>query len=253
LSKEKERMFFCVLKALRLAKKPLGSNSLAGILEREGFRISAPSISRLLVTMEREGYLIKQHSNRGRLLSPKGEDMLDELIREREKRKIAADLIADVNEESPEKLLDLLIARRALEREAVRLAARNASARDIDELIAYAEILDEVIRSSEHQHHHSHVATLGEKFHDLIAYASKNSFLISALDLIGQNLALRNALWSLAEQQESASGDNHLKIAEAIQNRDPEGAEQAVIAHINTFVDLIQQQIARRNEKNLEE
>ncbi len=246
-------MSFCVLKALRLAQKPLGSNSLAGILEKEGFRISAPSISRLLVIMEREGYLVKQSGNRGRILSSKGEAMLDELIREREKRKIAADLIADVNEDSPEKLLDLLIARRALEREAVRLAARNASARDIDELMAYAEILDEVMSTSEHQHHDSHIATLGEKFHDLIARASKNSFLIAALDLIGQNLALRNALWSLAKQQETAPVDNHLKIAEAIRNRNPEEAERAVMAHINTFVDLIQQQITRSGEKTLGE
>ncbi len=240
-------MVFCILKALRSAGKPLGSNNLAAILKREGFRISPPSVSRLLVLLEEEEYLLKR-GNQGRVLSEKGRIFLESMVAERERKKIAAELLADANEENPEKLLDLLIARRALEREAVRLAAHNASDREIQELMAYAAILDEVVVTSECSYAEGHIATLGEKFHYLIACASKNSFLVSALDLIGRNGALRDALWSLAEQQKRPVEDNHLKIAEAIRNRDPDAAEKAALAHINTFVDLLQLQIDRRAE-----
>lgn len=108
------------------------------------------------------------------------------------------------------------------------LAAQHATADEIDEILDLCDELDEIgsadlVRASRND----------TVFHRTIALASKNSYFVILLDALGRSLLdTRVATFSMAPQRVAVVSAAHRKIAEAIAQRDPGAAAEAMKRHL---------------------
>lgn len=127
-------------------------------------------------------------------------------------------------------VLELLEIREVLERRSAMLAATRASQEQIDHL---KRILDDVERALKK----GDLDILGyddQKFHRLIAQASGNHPLSELVDAsIEAMVSPRRTIQRLPGRARTSLAE-HRAILQAITNRDPDAAERAVIAHMNS-------------------
>lgn len=232
---EDKSLEFQILEIVNAAGSPAGSHYLAQTLADRGITMSAPTAGRLLVALEKEGYL-EQVKRRGRLLTRKGSVRLEELRSAREQFDTAEELLDRLNRPDVCILLEQVETRLALEKEAARLAAIRASDQEIRMIETYAELLDEVLEDSPHRHSLFHQAMIGRQFHEAVADASRNQILAMTLRLINKDLALRDILVRLRKMNGYVFGGNHRSIAQALRDRNPDAAEKAMSEHISEIV-----------------
>lgn len=126
--------------------------------------------------------------------------------------------------------------RRAVEVEAAKLAARNAT-------LTHIENLNGILSSIESGEDESVNANLDKQFHYQIAFASNNSLirevLNSATTLIEDFIKdLRIAILNDLDRAESIN-TQHRAIYEAIKNRDTDSAGEAMLSHMNFIEDYV--------------
>lgn len=129
---------------------------------------------------------------------------------------------------SPARLAELLQVREALEGMAARLAAREISAGEVDELRKLLETHRETSMSK------GYYQQSGDfDFHFRIVQASRNAFLISLLteDLYDLLRLYRYKSSTMLGRAEQALAEHHA-IVDALQAHDPDAAEAAMRAHI---------------------
>lgn len=73
-------------------------------------------------------------------------------------------------------------------------------------------------------------------FHKLISKAAGNKVLEAMLDLIRQDSQLTPALEYIRKKVKSSIMVDHQKITEAIINKNPDGAEEAMVEHIDNLI-----------------
>ncbi|WP_102960867.1 FadR/GntR family transcriptional regulator [Mangrovicella endophytica] len=124
-------------------------------------------------------------------------------------------------------LIDLAEMRAAVEPAAAALAARHATAEDIEKLFSIARRFDDPA------HDRVSIANVDLEFHLAIADVSKNPFMRSITSLIEAALAISFKLSSPASGQEMVAecAANHMRIVEAIAARD-EAATRAAMLHV---------------------
>ncbi|MGR5237966.1 GntR family transcriptional regulator [Vibrio alfacsensis] len=144
---------------------------------------------------------------------------------------------------SPEKLIELYSVREALEGMAARLAARNITQEELQNLerllSTHSKHIDNVEGASYfHQH--------GDfDFHYCIIKASRNSKLISLLcDELYHLLRMYRYQSPRAQSRPNEALNEHEFILQAIRNRDEELAEMLMRRHISGSRKLIEQQIS---------
>ena len=131
-----------------------------------------------------------------------------------------------VAELSKQKVLELYAMRQLLEGAAARLAAQNATPAQITDLRA---ILREFSQSSNTA---SRLAQINRVFHRAICEAAHNRYMVESLNHLNDTLALlRNTTFSVKGRARSAHIE-HMRIVDAIENRDPDTAEQRAREHI---------------------
>lgn len=121
--------------------------------------------------------------------------------------------------------------RTELEGFVARLAARRATANDIDDIGALLEELDAVTGETDEQH----LIHLDQRIHRLIYRVARNPFLEAALDRY-YVLALR--LWFLAlerVQRLEEAVHEHRELLAAIARRDETAAEALARTHVSEF------------------
>ncbi len=139
----------------------------------------------------------------------------------------AADGSSMAEQTSP---LELIEVRLALEPRIARLAAVNATARDLDRL---AEALARVERAGEDREAFSNA---DEHFHLLLAECTRNPLLLSLYRQI--NDVRSHAQWGrmkekiLTAKRIEAYNRQHRQLYEALRSRDAEGAEATIEAHL---------------------
>lgn len=225
--KEVERL---TLEALAGSAAPLGAGALAEILRSQGLSLSMATAGRLLWDLDCKGYT-ERRSNRGRVLSPSGRNRLEELRATGKREMLARELLGELASTGPKKLLDVLGARRALERETARLAAIFATERDLREIEDFAALLD--VRSG----NENSAESTDRKFHEALARAGGNPVLAAAVNLIRQDTELSHVLTAIRRMGKSPLGGYHRPIYEAIAAKDPEAAERAMLTHIDGIID----------------
>jgi GntR family L-lactate dehydrogenase operon transcriptional regulator len=217
-----------VLEAIAQADGPIGCRQITSQLRTRGFGLSESTVSRLLRKLDGRD-LTRPANAKGRVLTAAGRRQLDELTATR--RWHTTDYL-DVR--TIQDLLDLLLARRAIERETARAAAVRIADSDLEQLRALVEGQRDAIAGGGVPRE---VAT---RFHRTIAAASGNKLLVVMADL-----AFDPALDAVAavldvivgsHSSESVSIPEHLKIVEALAARDPERAERAMLEHVDRLI-----------------
>lgn len=221
-----------VIKALHIIGRtsgPVGAKSLARSMSALGEPVSMATAGRILGELDEKGYLEKM-SNRGRILSEKGKEQVEKLEAMGKSSILAQELLDELDLRTPGDLLDILVARRAIERETSRLAALKASLEDLEQIRAFAEVLDGD-RSQVPS-----ISVIDRMFHEAIAKAGKNSVLLATLKLVRQDVHTQQIFTFIRQQEGSRLGGDHMPIYQAIAGRDPDKAEKAMLKHIDNIV-----------------
>lgn len=220
---------YYTLKIIGNSLSPIGSGLISEELKSLGFNISEATVGRILRDLDIKGYTEKV-GFRGRILTEKGKEKLKTIEQENEIKQYGNEFINLLKVSRKDELLDILVARRAIERELARLAAINAKEADI-------EALEKIVQS--HERHFENFIT-GAKddvdFHKLIAKMAKNRILDAAMDLIRQHGQLSPVLGYIRKEVKSTVVSDHKKILEAIAKRDPDKAERAMVRHIENLI-----------------
>ncbi|ETX13089.1 GntR family transcriptional regulator [Roseivivax halodurans JCM 10272] len=124
-------------------------------------------------------------------------------------------------------MAELYAVRTELEGLAARLAARHATAEEV-------QVLQEMVEADRARIDDPHaLARANRRFHTQIHLASHNRFLVQQLDLVHRSMALM-ATTSLAAQGRGVTAlAEHAKIVDAIRRRDEGGASGALRDHIS--------------------
>ena len=227
---KRDDLEFEALSILAENHDPIGSSTLNALLREAGLNVSAATIGRMLSDFDYRGMTVK-HGYRGRLVTEKGLDKLAELREKFQWENLSAKFYDALDVPTKDTLIDVLIARRGIERETTRLAAMKATSDDIDLICKALEIQSEKAASGI-QIFESDLA-----FHRAIAAASKNKILAAAYDFIWQNGKFSPFIEYIRNYVGGKIVIDHGKILSAIVQRNPHEAEQAMIAHIESLID----------------
>ena len=121
---------------------------------------------------------------------------------------------------------ELYYMREVLEGTAARLTARHASEVEIsileDLCHQYAESLDDETK----------LAVSNSQFHDTLYRCSHNRYLVNMLTVLHDALSLLGTTTLSNPERAAETLKEHEAVVDAIRNRDADGAEQALRAHI---------------------
>jgi len=219
-----------VLEFIRDAGEPLGSWSLVEECEKRNCKVSSASIGRILYRLESLGY-VESRTNKGRVLTKQG---LKAIERAKSYKSF------DMHRKELENLIDsrildeyimVLQARKAIERETVRLAAENITEAKLEHL---KQILEEQEAKAARG---ESIAEVDIAFHRGIAEASTNSALVALYGI----LAMMGQQSELFEFMRSRVGGNyrtaHRSILEALTAHDPDKAETCISGHMDSLIE----------------
>ncbi len=220
----KEENELLLLSAMPENGEPVGSLHLSLALEENGTPISSATIGRLLAGFDRRGFTVR-HGYRGRTLTREGAAYREELEKRSRLSRFADRMNASVDVTGKENLLNVLTARRGIERELARLAALRATDADLEALRQTFALQSPASRSLS--------ADYDVAFHRAIAASGKNPILAAAYDLIWQNGKYSPVMEYIRNSVGGELVVDHRTILEAIEAHDPAAAESAMVAHID--------------------
>ena len=215
--------------------EPVGANSLALKLNT-----SQATIGRKLHELEFRGYLQKQ-SNKGRVITQNGREYYEELNNEELRRNRVNELLNESYVSSEGDLLDILHARRLIEREIGYLAAQNIT---IEECERLKKILAEQRREIKH-------GSLGDKqdleFHSLLGKISGNKILAQMVELImTQGLAYLE--FSYIRKTFSTAVNDHEEVLELLIKGDPDAAANSMVKHIDKITSEVKKYFSKMGD-----
>lgn len=225
---EKQRLYYMIMKIVESSQVPVGSGSIRDSLKSQGFEISEATCGRILRELDIIGYTEKI-GFKGRNLTISGKKKLKELEHEYRINYYGNELVNAIKVTGKQELLDILIARKAIESQLAKLAAQFITPEEIHEL-------EEVIKSQqEHVDEGTSIAEDDIKFHKVIAKAAKNKVLDAAMDLIRQHGQISPILEYIRKEVKGTVLLDHTKIFEAVVSRNAEMAEKAMVLHIENL------------------
>lgn len=226
---EKEHLELKVLSLMAGEPKPVGSGAVSQTLVAKGYSFSESTVGRLFASLDRNGYTSRK-GFQGRLITVQGQQRLAYLQFMEERSRYGLRFLNTLDSKEKKNMIEILVARRAVERELARLAAWHATKTQI-----------RLLESICHEHHKSSVgkkvsAEQDVKIHRLIAHCAGNAVLASALDLIIQNSQLSPVFEYIRSQVHSRVAEEHAKIYQAVAERNPEAADRAMVEHLESLI-----------------
>ncbi|MEW6662778.1 MAG: FCD domain-containing protein [Bacillota bacterium] len=216
-----------LLERIEQSEQPIGASCLNLVLGRE-LAVSQSTIGRKLHELEFNGYLEKV-GRKGRRLTEKGREYFKTLGRQLQAYQESDSLLKAMDEDSKRRLIEILITRRALEREIVGLVIEKASDRDLDMLYSIVE-------------EQSRMIDLGQSgsdqdinFHQTLARLSGNGVLEYTLRLV-LSLGGLAPVTSHIRQQMGGVITDHQEIIRALEERALSRAQAAMTNHINRLI-----------------
>jgi len=229
MAQEFEEQEYFVLHLLSVTAEPLGAGSIREELAKNGMDLSEASVGRLLRGLDGRGFTTRV-GFQGRLLTAAGEERLSLLQSEREKIVSTGAFLEAVKSREREMLLEILVARRAIEREMAALAARLRTAGDV---AALRDILD---RQNALLARGEPMASADGEFHEEVARISGNKVLQSAIGIIRKSGEGASFFEYIRTKVGSRVGADHEAVYEAIAAGDPAAAEAAMTRHIDNII-----------------
>ncbi|GHV53990.1 GntR family transcriptional regulator [Synergistales bacterium] len=207
----------------------LGAGKAQAELRSAGIIVSEPTAGRALRDMEALGLLEKNGSS-GRKLTSLGAKLLREHRAELEKINLTNDFAKSIKATEKAELLDILVARRAIEIELAKLAAPNITGEELDAL------RDTVSESKRLFERRESVSPQDTKFHLIIAAASRNKTLAAALGLIWHEGEYAKKLEAIRYSSKKAISEDHEEIVAALAEGDSKKAGERMGAHIDSVL-----------------
>lgn len=224
-----EKQEYEILSIMEEQAEPLGSGLLSQLLTARGFEVSEATVGRILSKMDRKE-LTKKLGFQGRVITDLGRQKLEQGRSFQHRLTYGNRFIETLESRKKEDLIDILVARRAIERELARLAALFAT--DSEIRLMESVLLEQEQFTAQKQM----TAEQDVKFHKLIALAAKNKVLAAAMDLIRHDGQLSPILEYIRTQVGGKLVVGHGQILKAIKEHDPDGAEEAMVEHIESLI-----------------
>lgn len=217
-----------ILSRLAASDAPIGATALALELGA-AINLSQASIGRKLMELDARG-LTRQERNRGRRLTESGDRRRRELELAVQQAQENSNLLGALRVTDLTTLLDVLVARRALERETAGLAAAHATGEDLTALQASIAIQERILASGSTPQEEDH------RFHDLIAVASGNPVLLHALHLVRTESLYDRHVAVMRQRVGGRLIDDHRLIVDCIRSGSIQAASDAMDHHINKLI-----------------
>jgi len=133
---------------------------------------------------------------------------------------------AIITDLEPGQAKELYVMQEMLQSTAVRLVAQNATEVEIRTLRG---MLEDQKRSFDDA---PQFVRLNQQFHDAIFQMAHNRYLLQTVGMFHSSLALLRSTNFLPPGRTQSAYQEHVAIVEAIERRDPDGAEKATLDHI---------------------
>lgn len=241
---ERDKLERDMLEIIRDSTQPVGCGHISQLLQSGGHSISEATVGRLLRDLDNRGYTDKA-GFQGRSLSVRGVERLAELTNKEKSLQWGAEFTSTLRGHGKEELLEVLIARRAIESELAWLAAANRTPAEAAQL---SEILE---RQRLALAGGGTAAQEDVDFHALIARMAKNRVLGSAIALIRQDTQLSPVLEYIRRRVKSMVYIDHQRLVEAIADKRADDARAVMTDHINNLIKDVEKywKIVKNQEK----
>ena len=233
-----EEMDYQILRFLQEHGEPAGAGKIRTALSVSGPSRSEAAIGRTLRHYQEEGF-VRRCGFQGQVITELGRERLRRLENERQLQGVAQSLIKRIKEDHGEALFHVLQARRAIESEAARLAAHEATDEEIAALEGNLAAQKQQLAARRSN------AELNRRFHGLLVDLSHNKLLVFMYDLIELNAGLARIFEQGRIQQGSSLGRDHARIVRAIKLRDGSLAAAEVCRHIEDTITDMEHYLAR--------
>ena len=220
---------FITLDVIADYKKPVGSGTVSMELARRDKSLSEATAGRILRSLDRRGYTEKV-GFQGRIVTSKGLDMLKKHRSYRLREEQLEKLLESSRVNGKKDLIDILVARRAIEREIAGLAAENISKSDID------EITDNIKKHSIKCKSNLSGAEEDKEFHILLSNIAQNRVLQTALKFIINEGEVSPILEFIRKEVGSTLIADHKDILSTLKSGSSRKAEDAMSRHINNLI-----------------
>lgn len=214
-----------ILKQVAESKTPIGQGALSLLIRQGSRNVSVPTVGRKLQELEHEG-LLRKVSVEGRVITVRGRRALEEWEAEAKLRGSGEALLKTLRQGDKRAILDLLDARRTIERETAALAAAR-SKRD-----AWTRMESALAKQGASVKQGDLGIEEDVRFHQEIALASGNQVLYSMVSLLRNHQRYNSAITSIRRIVGGRLVVDHRAILDAIVSRNPEGAREAMDAHL---------------------
>lgn len=218
-----------ILRIAAMSEGPVGAGTIYFGLRDLPDKPSTPTIGRRLRELEASGALRKVGVE-GRCITSNGARLLHVLEQEQKIQVAGAAVLGTLRQGSRSDMLDLLVARRPIEREAARLAATKRSASDLRDISAALRAQESALASGK--------LAVEEDilFHEMVAHASQNAYLTALVSLLRHHGPYSFLVNEIRATHGQRRGVNHRQVFEAIRQRDSEAAELAMDTHIQELI-----------------
>ncbi|WP_182881000.1 MULTISPECIES: FCD domain-containing protein [unclassified Microbispora] len=210
---------------------PVGARIATRRLGDCGIALSEASTSRLLARLDDLGLTVSS-GRKGRTVTDAGRRVAQVT---RRTRRQAKGLHQALDIQNARQLLDLLYARRGVEREAARWAATRATPDDIERLEALVDGHREALDAG------GDARLCGMRFHREIFRISRNGLLQAIGDVVLDEslepLELVLDVITGGHGTLAQSAPEHVDVLAAIRARDPDEAEQTMLAHVDRLIE----------------
>lgn len=219
---------YFILDRIRREEMPLGAVTIREELEKTGCAMSETGVGRLLKSYRKLGYL-ERVGYQGHILTEAGSEHLGKMEAERALFRTLRGVVGD-DENTAEKVLGILIARKALECEAAYWAAINATEDDIREIDA---IVRTQYRGMERGEDYAEESS---SFHRSILRAAKVPLLETLYQFIGLSNQWQYFFIGTFKLYHTPLNLHHEEILNAIRERNPQKAASAMASHMNDVI-----------------
>ena len=228
---------YLLLRCISEKDEPVGSWILKEKINDYGINCSTATIGRYLKELDHSGYTV-QIGNQGRVLTSAGKVCLTDIENSIEHITMHKQLALDIQITEYDELIDLLNVRKILETEASRLAAINATDDEIKRLRNSLEIHRKYIEDNQDP------TDPALDFHAIVAEICHNKFISALLNvLIFEEKRIESVFETLITRERGGVYvQEHDKIIEAIEARNPRAAASLMREHIQELIEAIIEQ-----------
>jgi GntR family L-lactate dehydrogenase operon transcriptional regulator len=229
VAQPKSILEYWILKLLDSRTEPQGAGSLLEILEDQGLSVSEAGVGRAMRALRNQGFLEKR-GKQGHCITLSGKERLRKIEEEKELRDFLKDVVVQPGMRGGNNLIERLVARKAIEREAVYQATLNATEED------FAAIERIVADQYENMKKNENYVDMSAQFHRAILKASRVPLLETLYDFIGISSKWQNFFVGTFKVYNTPLNVSHDKILRLMKARDPEKAAEAMASHLEDVI-----------------